>query len=301
MTITPISSPARTSPEEDVSRRLLDSATVLSYDPSEEVDWESPLPDDLYGLNPEWSTLYGTPLWEEMTQQQKVTLTRHEVCSIMSTGIWFEMILMQMVVRDMYGKDASQPHFQFALTEIADECRHSIMFARAAERFGCPAYRPNRTVLELGRLFKTTATGATAYGGILVAEEILDVLQRDWMKDERVQPITRTTSKIHVVEEARHMRFAREEIVRRAEGLSNGRRTVERAYLAAGAAVITSNLVTLQVYAAAGLDVDRAVARSNKHYQDKLRTSASKLMGFLDEVGLVGGPSRRLYEKVNLR
>jgi len=65
MTITPISSPARTSPEEDVSRRLLDSATVLSYDPSEEVDWESPLPDDLYGLNPEWSTLYGTPLWEE--------------------------------------------------------------------------------------------------------------------------------------------------------------------------------------------------------------------------------------------
>jgi len=91
--------------------------------------------------------------------------------------------------------------------------------------------------------------------------------------------------------------------VRRAEGLSNGRRTVERAYLAAGAAVITSNLVTPQVYAAAGLDVDRAVAeaRSNKHYQDKLRTSASKLMGFLDDVGLVGGPSRRLYEKVNLR
>jgi len=268
-----------------------------------EVDWDAPVPEHLFGMTPEWSTLYGTPLWEEMSLQQQVTLTKHEVSSIMSTGIWFEMILMQMVVRDMYGKDASQPHFQFALTEIADECRHSIMFARAAERFGCPAYRPNRTVLELGRLFKTTATGATAYGGILVAEEILDVLQRDWMKDERVQPITRTTSKIHVVEEARHMRFAREEIVRRAEGLSNGRRAVERAYLAAGAAVITSNLVTPQVYAAAGLDVDRAVAeaRSNKHYQDKLRTSASKLMGFLDDVGLVGGPSRRLYEKVNLR
>jgi len=292
----------RTTDRQDIATRLLASSAKKAYDPMVEVAWDAPVPGDLYGMTPEWSTLYGTALWEEMSLQQQVTLTKHEVSSIMSTGIWFEMILMQMVVRDMYGTDASQPHFQFALTEIADECRHSIMFARAAERYGCPAYRPKRTVLELGRLFKTTATGATAYGGILVAEEILDVMQRDWMKDDRVQPITRTTSKIHVVEEARHMRFARQEIIRRAGGLSTRRRAVERAYLAAGAAVITANLVTPQVYAAAGLDVDRAVreAKNNTHYQRKLRVSAAKLMGFLDEVGMVGGPSRKLYENVNL-
>jgi len=292
----------RTTDRQDIATRLLASSAKKACDPMVEVDWDAPVPGDLCGMTPEWSTLYGTALWEEMSLQQQVTLTKHEVSSIMSTGIWFEMILMQMVVRDMYGTDASQPHFQFALTEIADECRHSIMFARAAERYGCPAYRPKRTVLELGRLFKTTATGATAYGGILVAEEILDVMQRDWMKDERVQPITRTTSKIHVVEEARHMRFAREEIIRRAGGLSKRRRAVERAYLAAGAAVITANLVTPRVYAASGLDVDRAVreAKNNTHYQRKLRVSAAKLMGFLDEVGMVGGPSRKLYENVNL-
>jgi len=292
----------RTTDRQEIATRLLASSAKKAYDPMVEVAWDAPVPGDLYGMTPEWSTLYGTALWEEMSLQQQVTLTKHEVSSIMSTGIWFEMILMQMVVRDMYGTDASQPHFQFALTEIADECRHSIMFARAAERYGCPAYRPKRTVLELGRLFKTTATGATAYGGILVAEEILDVMQRDWMKDDRVQPITRTTSKIHVVEEARHMRFARQEIIRRAGGLSTRRRAVERAYLAAGAAVITANLVTPQVYAAAGLDVDRAVreAKNNTHYQRKLRVSAAKLMGFLDEVGMVGGPSRKLYENVNL-
>lgn len=49
----------RTSTADDVSRRLLDSAAELSYDPAQEVDWETPLPPDLYGLNPEWSTLYG--------------------------------------------------------------------------------------------------------------------------------------------------------------------------------------------------------------------------------------------------
>ncbi|WP_127784096.1 diiron oxygenase [Rhodococcus sp. X156] len=287
---------------QEIASRLLSSAAKKSYDPMVEVDWQAPVPDHLFGLTPEWSTLYGTSLWEEMSLEQQVTLTKHEVSSIMSTGIWFEMILMQMVVRDIYGQDASTPHFQFALTEIADECRHSIMFARAAERFGAPAYRPSRTVLELGRVFKATAVGATAYAGILVAEEILDVMQRDWMRDERVQPITRTTAKIHVLEEARHMRFAREEIARRVQGMSAAQRARERAMLAAGAYFITTSLVHPDVYAAAGLDPKRAMAaaRTNEHYRARLRDSAAKLMAFLDEVGLVGGPSVRLYKKISM-
>jgi hypothetical protein len=287
---------------QEVATRLLASSAKKSYDPMVEVDWDAPVPDHLYGMTPEWSTLYGTSMWDGMSLEQQVTLTKHEVSSIMSTGIWFEMILMQLIVRDMYGKDASKPHFQFALTEIADECRHSIMFARASERFGCPSYLPSRTALELGRIFKAVAVGATAYGAILVAEEILDVMQRDWMKDERVQPIARTTSKIHVLEEARHMRFAREEIVRRSEGLSRAQRSRERVRLAGGAYFITSSLVNPAVYAAAGLDTKRALAaaKSNEHYKAKMRGSASKLMGFLDEVGMVGGPSMNLYKRVNL-
>ena len=108
---------------EDVSARLLSSAAQLSYDPQTEVDWDAPLDPAQHGLNPEWSTLYGTALWDEMTPEQRVTLTRHEVASIMSTGIWFEMILQQMVLRDQYAGSVATSDFRFALTEVADECR----------------------------------------------------------------------------------------------------------------------------------------------------------------------------------
>jgi hypothetical protein len=138
---------------DETAKRLLDSAATLSYDPMEEVDWDSPVPDDKYGLNPEWSSLYGTPLWAEMTEQQKVTLTKHEVCSVMSIGIWFEMILQQMVLRDQYVQPHGEAEFQFALTEIADECRHSLMFARACQKMGVPAYFPNKMSIQLGRGF----------------------------------------------------------------------------------------------------------------------------------------------------
>src|SRR3954469_1812096 len=226
---------------ETVARRLLDSSEQLSYDPVEEVDWETPLDTAYHGASPEWSTLYGTAYWAEMTPEQQRELTRQEAASVASTGIWFEMILQQMVLRDFYAKDPTDPAFQWALTEIADECRHSIMFARGAAQLRAPAYRPRRFVVELGRVFKATATGEAAYAAILVAEEVLDVMQRDWMRDERVVPFVRTINNIHVVEESRHMTFARTETREAMENASFLRRQISGLLVAtAGYLIVTS-------------------------------------------------------------
>jgi hypothetical protein len=287
---------------QEMSTRLLRSAAKKSYDPVVDIDWAADIPADLYGLSPEWSSLYGTPLWDEMTPAQRVTLTVHEYCSISGVGIWFEVLLMQLVLRDIYGDDPAQPHFQWALTEIADECRHSVMFARTAEKFGAPSYQPSSKILALGKAFAAKGNGPAAYAAILVAEEILDIFQRDLMKDERVQPLTRATSQIHVVEEARHMRFAREEITRRTPQLSRWQLRKQRTVVAVVASIIADNLVQPSVYAAAGLDVDRAVAaaKANEHYAAKLRESAGGLVDYLRGVGLIGGPSERLWKRARL-
>ena len=293
---------ARTTREQDASRRLLDSAATLSYDPATEIDWTAPLPEGAYGLNPEWSTLYGTPLWDEMTEAQRVTLTRHEVCSIMSTGIWFEMILQQMILRDQYLNNPADAEFQFALTEIADECRHSIMFARICEKLGVPAYFPHRVIVELARVFKSTARGEVAYGATLVAEEVLDVMQRDWMRGENVLGIVRTSSQIHVVEESRHMKFARQEIREHMAGISPRRRRTSAALIALVASVIVRSMVNHGVYRAAGLDVERAVraAADNPHRKVLMRTACGGLMAFLSEAGLLTRPAVALYRRVHV-
>ncbi len=287
---------------QQLATRLLASSAKKSYDPNIEVDWDSDIPTHLFGMTPEWSTLYGTPLWDEMSLEQQIALTTHEAASISGTGIWFEMILMQMLVRDMYGRDASTPHFQFALTEIADECRHSVMFAKASEKFGCPSYRPRRVVRELGRGFAAFASGAVAYGGTVFAEEILDVMQRDFMRDERVQPVTRTISKIHVLEEARHIRFAREETTRRVQSMNKVQREQVRVVLAGTAYAIVTSLINPGVYQAAGLDTKRALAaaKTNEHHHTKLRAGAAKTMEFLDDAGLVGGPSTVLLRRAHV-
>ncbi|WP_138844091.1 AurF N-oxygenase family protein [Rhodococcus pyridinivorans] len=287
---------------QETAQRLLDSSARLSYDPELEIDWDAPLVDGKYGMTPEWCSLYGTDLWERMSEDQRITLTEHEAASIAGTGIWFEMILMQMLVRDLYRHDPATPYVQFGLTEIADECRHSIMFARSAQRYGIPSYRPKRWIRETGRLFKAVARGALAYGGTLFAEEILDMMQRDFMRDERVQPITRTVSHVHVVEESRHIRYAREETRRRSARLGRLERAWIRIHLGVSAYFVVTSLVNDQVYAAAGLDVAEAkkAAQENGHYHDKLRQGTRRTVEFLDEVGLIGGPSTLLLRRAHV-
>ncbi|MFG2595536.1 diiron oxygenase [Streptomyces sp. NPDC048462] len=287
---------------QDVARRLLDSAAKLSYDPAAEVDWETPLDPDHHGASPEWSTLYGTPYWRELTEVQRKALTRQEAASVASTGIWFEMILQQMVLRDMYAKDPTDLRFQWALTEVADECRHSIMFARGAAKLGAPAYRPHRAVVELGRAFKTLAFGEAAYAAILVAEEVLDVMQRDWMRDERVAPFVRTINNIHVVEESRHMKFARDETRRRLRNAGPVRRHINSLVVAIASYYIVTSMVNRDVYANAGLDSERArsEAATNEHHKSLMRSSCSGLMEFLASARLLTGPALFFYKRASL-
>src|ERR687890_2048194 len=106
------------------------------------------------------------------------------------------------------------------------------MFAKMTERYGVPDYAPRRITHELGRLFKTIASGPAMFAGTLFVEEILDQLQREAMRDETVQPLTRMVNKIHVTEEARHVRYAREELIRMMPKVNAAERALGR-YLSA--------------------------------------------------------------------
>jgi hypothetical protein len=282
-----------------VARRLLRSSAQRSYDPDVDIDWEAPLVDGAWFMQPERLSLYGTPTWDAMTPGQRLELSKHETASIASVGLWFEMILMQMVVRDLYDRDPRSERTHFALTEVGDETRHSVMFGRAIARCGAPAYGPTPPLHRLGRGFKTIASGVSAYASILVAEEILDRWQREMMSDERVQPLTRMVSRIHVLEEARHRAFAREEVAAAVPSLSRGQLAFHRRLIAQTSLMVARALIHPDVYVAVGLDPRAAkrAAFTNPAYQETLGWMGERAIGFLDEQGLIGPAERRIYRR----
>ncbi|HLV59231.1 MAG TPA: diiron oxygenase [Natronosporangium sp.] len=290
------------SDREAVAERLLSASVRLSYDPMVEIDWDAAHDPDAYWLPPERSSLYGTDLWERLSHPQRVELTKHEVASAAAAGVWFETILMQMLIRHYYDADPTSRHAQYMLTEVADECRHSVMFGRLIEAMGCPVYPAGRVDHLLGRFLKATATGPHMYAAILIAEEVLDTYQREIMADESLQPLIRMVARIHVVEEARHVRFAREELVRQMAAAGRPRLAYDRLLIGRAAWSIANRLVHPRVYAAVGIPprVGRAAARANPHFRASLRWAAQRVCTFLGDLGLIAGPGRLLWSRAGL-
>ncbi|MFF7156221.1 diiron oxygenase [Streptomyces sp. NPDC008139] len=287
---------------EKTAERLLAASAKHSFDPDTELDWDAPFEEGKWFWPPELVSLYDTPLWKRMSQEQRVELSRHEAASLCSIGVWFETILMQLLLRHTYDLDPTSNHVRYALTEIADECRHSKMFAQAVTKMGTPTYRPSRLDHNLGRLIKTVSTTPGAFTGTLLAEEILDWMQRLTFPDDRVQPFVQGVTRIHVVEEARHIRYAREELRRQMVTAPRWEVEFTRLTSAQAARTIARSLISPQVYASVGLDPVQAAeaARTSPHRREVMRQSAKRLMDFLDEIGLIKGPSRKLWRSSGL-
>jgi hypothetical protein len=209
---------------------------------------------------------------------------------------------MQMLVRRYYHQDPRTRDAQYALTEVADECRHSVMFGRLIDRLGTPVYPSNRVDDVLGKLIKSMARGAEMYAMILIAEEILDRFQREIMADESLQPLIRMVSRVHVVEEARHVRYARAALDRKMASAGHAQIALARVTVGRAACSVASRLVHPSVYAAVGIDprVGRAAARRNPHWQATMRWSAEKVTRSFQELGLIKGPGAILWRRSGL-
>ncbi|HET6855786.1 MAG TPA: diiron oxygenase [Streptomyces sp.] len=287
---------------EQVAERLLESSAKHSFDPDTELDWEAPVEEGKWFWPPELVSLYDTPLWHKMSEDQRMDLARHEAASLASLGIWFEIILMQLLVRHIYDKPVTSNHVRYALTEIADECRHSMMFGKMIQKGGAPNYPVPRLYHNLARVLKTVSTTPGSFAATLLGEEILDWMQRLTFPDERVQTLVRGVTRIHVVEEARHVRYAREELRRQMVTAPLWERELTRVSCGEAARVFSTCFVNPKVYENVGLDRRQAIAqvKASGHRAEVMQSGAKRLTDFLDDIGVLHGVGRRLWKSSGL-
>ncbi len=282
------------------ARRLVVASERQSYDPFTDIDWDVPLTDDAYYLPPEFLPLYGTAVWDSMSQVERYEYSRHECAAICSAGIWFENILMQLIVQHLYDMPADDGSHRYLLTETADECRHSSMFGEFVRRAGTPAYEVGKLLRFGGKFLTATTKGPEAYLAMLAAEELLDVTNRATMKDERVHPTSRRIAKIHVMEEARHVSFARTYAAEVWPTLSWVRRAVAMVRMPFIVRSIADGLVNGKVYDELGIEDGAKIARNNPVHQQRVIQDLSKLTGFLEELGVINVVTRPVWRLFGL-
>ncbi|GAA4745803.1 AurF N-oxygenase family protein [Gordonia alkaliphila] len=283
-----------------VARRLLKGSAQRSYDPIIELDFDAPLPSDKFFLPPRVVSIYGTDLWESLTTQQQIEVSRQELANILSVGIWFENLLNRALLVRLMRQDPAASTTHYALTEMGDECRHMTMFGKVIEHVGARAYPMRRWERGAMHLLPFTMRGTLLWVITLVGEELFDALQRQIKDDPELQPIVARLMQIHVTEESRHIGFARDGIVRRMPIRSRAE-TVLAANLHGLAAPIFRLLFTNpEMYQRAGLPNPRevaAIARANPHFHASQITSFAPLAAFFRKTGLMGSFAERRWRR----
>jgi hypothetical protein len=290
----------RTSPPPDVvASRLLGGSVRRSYEPTVAIDWDAPLEDGKYYLPKEVLSLYGTAYWEELTEEQRIEVSRQELANVLSVGIWFENILNRALLLQLLREEPTSPFAHYALTEMGDECRHMTMFGKVIGRVGAKSYRMGAVDRFLSSMLPHFLRGSLLWVGALIGEEIFDAQQRRTMADDDLQPIVAQLMRIHVTEEARHIKFAREGVVHRMQNGSRLERFLVANLNGLGAHVLRRALTHGGIYHRAGLDPKRAMreVRDNPNYTTAAVDGFAPLAAFLEENGLMGRISRWMWRR----
>ncbi|OMB77220.1 diiron oxygenase [Mycolicibacterium farcinogenes] len=281
------------------SERLLKGSVRKSYAPVVDIDWQAPIDPDKFFLPPRIVSLYGTPLWDKMSREEQIELSRQELANTLSAGIWFENILNQSLLRKMMHQDPTSSSTHYELTELGDETRHMVMFGKAIDKIGAKPVTPRLYQRMIINTLPFFFRGSVLWVAALVGEEIFDSLQRQMMDDPELQPMVQRLMRIHVTEEARHIQFARDGLRQRTPSM----RWYKRAWVAnlngVGGYFFRYLFTNKVQYARIGLDARaaRRMARSSAHRREVQISGFAPLAAFLEEVGLMGRLGRRMWRR----
>lgn len=275
------------------SRQLVAASERTTLDPFREIDWSVPIDDSAFHLPPELLPLYGTPAWDAMEEADRIAYSRHETAALCGAGIWFENELMQVVLRHLADMPVTDPSHRYLLVEVADECRHSMMFGEYIRRAGTPAYRPTLSPDFLAD--DSPGARAVSYLLILAVEELLDFMNRATMRAEHVHPTSRAIARLHVLEEARHVSFAKTYLAELLPTLSDEDRTIVADAAPVLVEVVADMSVDPAVYEHLGIEGGLEMVRANPHHTATIVAGLTKLTTFLTEIGVIDDAHRATW------
>lgn len=282
--------------------RLLRATAEKFYDAEVDIDWDAPVDPEKLWMSQHRVSLYGTKLWDKLTPEQRKELGKHELVSILSFGIYAEAGLSTMLFQTVIkSPKLVDDHVRYALAEIGEETRHSIMFSRLINKAGLKPYLLPKLARRLSGVVGLAPIGPSAYGGTLLIEEVLDRGQREVMNDPNVQPHARQLMKIHVLEEARHITYAREQLVRGMEKAGPASKAFHRVVLAVLANGVFPVLVNPRVYRSVGINPLRGfwTAFTSDQYVKNTKFVSEPMLRFFYDAGMMEGRVTRTLWRIS--
>ncbi|GGV19554.1 hypothetical protein GCM10010260_69260 [Streptomyces filipinensis] len=189
--------------------RLENLAESGYYNPYSMFDWPDVIEPDLPWMSESLTTLAGTPMWDELSREQQVALTRFEAINFFSLNIHGIRELMSEVVMRIHERTYAGVS-EFLHHFIGEENEHMWFFAQFCLRYGGKLY-PAQPALKAGSVdhLSPVARELIVFARILIFEEIVDYYNAHMATDASLPAIAREINRVHHQDESRHVAFGR--------------------------------------------------------------------------------------------
>lgn len=180
-------------------------------DPLAVLKWQN-LSTAEYWLPRSALSLNGVAEFEAMDEATTVRLSQYEFIGIMQAGLWLEAIFLERLSRSLkHGLTTEE--YEFMLHELREEAGHSLMFLQLIKRSGLPLPGLRGRYPRLAELVGRHAPEDSLlfWLAVVIGEEIPDRLNRHIRLDSTtgLNSLIRQMCTLHVVDEARHIAYAR--------------------------------------------------------------------------------------------
>ena len=188
-------------------RGLYEKAKRDQWNASRDIVWDVPAPADGRVLSDQLIDIYGSPIWERLSERERVELNRRIAAWRLSVLVYGEqgaLLACSQLVDIVTGAD--QKFFQ--ATQVVDEARHNEVLERYLERRLDGLHYPMPENERL--LFDSILTDPRWYIKTIALQlvaETFAVAMFKMMGEAAVDPVLREICRRILQDESRHMGF----------------------------------------------------------------------------------------------
>jgi P-aminobenzoate N-oxygenase AurF len=267
------------------------------WDAVKRIDWGIEVdPDDVLGFPQETSPLFGSEVWEKMTEKERNTLGRHQVAWQFSNFLHGEqgaMICSARIVESVPDLDSKF----YAATQTMDEARHAEVYSKfLTEKIGL-FYPINKQLKALLDDTLSDSRWDMPYLGMQVLIEGLALAAFGVMRDMTSMPLPRQILAYVMQDEARHVAFGRLALRDAYKELSQAERDEREEFVVEGCYLMRDRLRGEEVYEHLGLPVKRCMELNDQseYYIAFRNLLFTRIVPCVKDIGLWGPKVQKAY------
>jgi hypothetical protein len=290
---------------EDERSRLLalyDKGKKQQWDAATRIDWSQDLdPENPQEIDDRLIPIHGSPVWERLTDTEKVKLRHHQQAQSLSQFMHGEQGALMAAARIVQTVPDLDAKF-YAATQVMDEARHVEAYARLLnEKLGI-AYPITPGLASLLETVLTDRRWDMTYLGMQILIEGLALAAFQRIRDHAKNRLAASVNAYVMQDEARHVAFGRLALRDYYPQLSDAERDEREQFVVEALYFMRDRFNNAEVWERLGLPAD---ALNELHYNSKQMASFrgrlfSRVVPTVKDIGLWGERVQKAFAEMGV-